>query len=212
MNDADVDILAEIATNKTKSVANETALAALGNTCVHLFTDNNTSVELAFGCKTVLCGKFSSGDYDSYSFDLPSNTTHSIPNGYRVTVYGLTRGDRYAHCKAHVTGTATIEPYWYGQANNPANRGQISTYSQLVSESNDTRYKLPLTNTEWNITYFDTVWYLSTSAGPQVVTITGGNAANRLRTVLNVTNMPTSDPGVAGQLWSDSGVLNISSG
>ena len=29
---------------------------------------------------------------------------------------------------------------------------------------------------------------------------------------INMSNLPTSDPSVAGQLWSNSGVLTISSG
>ncbi len=29
---------------------------------------------------------------------------------------------------------------------------------------------------------------------------------------INMSNLPTSDPGVAGQLWSDSGTVKVSAG
>ena len=41
-------------------------------------------------------------------------------------------------------------------------------------------------------------------------TITGAKTLSNA--VVKMTNLPTSDPGVAGQLWNSSGTLKISAG
>ena len=48
--------------------------------------------------------------------------------------------------------------------------------------------------------------WIDEGALPEILEISGGFADVRIQ------SLPTSDPGVAGQIWSNSGVLTVSSG
>lgn len=44
------------------------------------------------------------------------------------------------------------------------------------------------------------------------VTVPLDGAVNLNSTVVNMANLPTADPGVAGQLWNNLGVVTVSAG
>jgi hypothetical protein len=73
-----------------------------------------------------------------------------------------------------------------------------------ISGSNDVL--LEVTNNTGSMAGF------RTNTGATLFTIRGNKAAVMESSNLTMQNMPTSDPGVAGQIWNDSGTLKISAG
>lgn len=51
---------------------------------------------------------------------------------------------------------------------------------------------------------------VSTAINTVALTVTGASAIDGAS--LTIANLPTSDPGVAGEIWADSNVLTVSTG
>jgi hypothetical protein len=56
------------------------------------------------------------------------------------------------------------------------------------------------------------VWNVGVASVDTVGNLTATGGMNLTGSVVNIANLPTSDPSVAGQLWANSGVVTVSAG
>ena len=213
----------QILANKTLSEANEAAVAGLGSGgCEHLFTAGNAAFDLQNDTTVVLCGTggSSTSDGDQYKFNLPPDPQE---NGYQVQVIGLCKGSINTHVIIYKnSGGSPLAGYWWGNDYSLGNKGTGSpkVYETQTGTNYDSgtkgygQVKLPLSNCHWWLTFFDDgsypKWHISTAGGSGELNISGGG--NYGHPQFNLSDLETTDPTIAGQLWNDQGDLKISLG